>query len=155
MAEETDSPAALARGLMAAGGSAALATLEAGGAPFASHVAVGADADLAPLLLLSRLAVHSRNLENDARASLLFVREPAPGEETLTAVRLTLTGRCAPAESPDLRRRYLDARPEARHYAGFADFVLYRFDVEAGHLVAGFGRIVGLTRAELMPRSAE
>lgn len=150
MPEDTGSPAALARGLMAVGGPAALATLDGSGAPFASHVVVGPAADGTPLMLLSRLAVHSQNLERDARASLLLVREPPAGDEALTAVRLSLTGRCLPAADENLRRRFLEQRPEAARYAGFADFNLYRFEVEAGHLVAGFGRIVGLTRSELL-----
>jgi putative heme iron utilization protein len=151
MPEEPASPAALARGLMLAGGPAALATLDAAGGPFASHVVIVPAADGSPLLLLSRLALHSQNLARDPRASLLLVREPPAGDEALTAVRLTLTGRCAPLDDPELRRHYVEARPDAARYAGFADFSLYRFEVAAGHLVAGFGRIVGLTSSELVP----
>ena len=141
---------------MAAGGPATLATLAPSGAPFASYAVAAPAADGAPLMLLSRLAEHTKNLERDPRASLLFVREPSPGEEAMTAARLTLSGRCAKESNPDARRLYLARHPDAARYADFSDFSLYRFEVESGHLVAGFGRIVSLSRAELIgkPRAA-
>jgi len=100
-------------------------------------------------MLLSRLAEHTKNLERDPRASLLFVREPSPGEEAMTAMRLTLLGRCEKDTDPQSREFYLARHPDAARYADFSDFSLYRFEIEAGHLVAGFGRIVSLTRPEL------
>ncbi len=148
MTEETWSPEAVGQGLMAAGGSAALATLAHGGGPFASYVVTAPAADGSPLMLLSRLAVHTQNLEHDARASLLFVREA--GEEKMAALRLTLTGRCVNYDDLAARRLFLARNPDATRYANFADFSLYRFEIEAGHLVAGFGRIVGLTREALL-----
>jgi putative heme iron utilization protein len=151
MAEQENSfpKAAIARELLSAGGPASLATLDERGAPFASYVVTAPGPELAPLLLLSRLAVHSRNLDGDARASLLFVREPPTGSESLAAVRLTLTGRAVKNADPELLRRYIARHPDAERYAGFGDFSVYRFEMEAGHLVAGFGRIVGISPAEV------
>src|SRR4051812_8477807 len=94
MSEKSISNQELARSLMVAGGSAALATLMPGAGPFASYVVTAPAADGAPLMLLSRLAEHTRNLERDQRASILFVREPPAGGEQMTAARLSLTGRC-------------------------------------------------------------
>src|SRR5215207_2173487 len=85
MAGETQSNQELARSLLAAGGTATLATLTAEGAPFASYVVAAPAVDGSPLMLLSRLAQHTKNLDLDARASLLLVRKAAPGDETLTA----------------------------------------------------------------------
>ena len=67
----------------------------------------------------------------------------------MAASRLTLTGRLLPRHDPGMKRIFLARHPDAARYAGFTDFSLYRFDVEAGHLVAGFGRIVDLGAAEL------
>ena len=78
----------------------------------------------------------------------------APGGEggdPLAGARLTLTGAIGPRDSdPLLRRRFLARHPEAAGYAGFADFGFHRFAVESGHLVAGFGRIVGLAPADIL-----
>ena len=140
----------LARKLLTAGGAAALATIGPSGGPFASYVITAPSADGSPLMLLSRLAEHTKNLEHDPRASLLFVREPAPGEEAMTAMRLTLIGRCISDADPQSRRIYIARHPDAARYADFTDFSIYRFDLDKGHLVAGFGRIVGLSREELL-----
>jgi len=150
MAADSATNAALARSLMRDIRTAALATLEASGGPFASYVAVAPAADGAPILLLSRLAVHSRNLQRDQRGSLLLVREPPERTETMTALRLTLTGRVVQDENPDLKGRFLACHPDAARYSSFTDFSVYRFSIAAGHLVAGFGQIVSLTPGELL-----
>ena len=142
--------AALARSLVGEARSAALATLDESGAPFASYVTVARGADGSPLLLLSRLALHTQNLARDPRASILFVREPQAGEESMTAARLTVSGRMVGEADPDARQRFLASHPDAARYADFADFSLYRLDVAGGHLVAGFGRIVALSRKDLL-----
>lgn len=142
--------AALARDLMRSSETAALATLDNDGAPFASHVIAAPAADGSPLLLLSRLALHSRHLARDPRASLLFVRAPAPDSERMTAARLTLGGRVLKDDNPSHAQEFLARHPDAARYAGFADFSFYRFEVGCGHLVAGFGRIVSLIPAELL-----
>ena len=149
MNQETLSNQELAHNLLMAGGSASLATLLPDGTPFASYVVTAPAADGAPLLLLSRLAEHTRNLDRDPRASLLLVREPPAGSESMTALRLTLTGRCARDPDAESKRLFLARNPDAARYAGFADFSLFRFHIAAGHMVAGFGRIVGLSREEL------
>jgi heme iron utilization protein len=149
MTSETQSNQELARSLLAAGGTATLATLTAGNAPFASYVVTAPTADGSPLMLLSRLAQHTKNLDRDPRASLLFVREAAAGDEALTASRLTLMGRCALENDASAKQRYLNRHRDAARYSEFSDFSLYRFEVESGYLVAGFGRIVSLTREEL------
>ncbi len=65
-------------------------------------------------------------------------------------MRLTVTGRAGKDADPASRARYVERHPDAARYAGFSDFALYRFAIDRGHLVAGFGRIVALTREELL-----
>src|SRR5262245_8450200 len=64
-------PAILARRLARSRTRAALAT-SLGGAPYASLVLFAVDLDASPLLLLSGLAQHSRNIAFDPRVSLLL-----------------------------------------------------------------------------------
>ena len=110
------------------------------GGPFASLALVAFDHDASPILLISTLAEHTRNLREDGRVSLLF--DGTRGlEEPLTGARVTLIGRATPSSDPDLRRRYLNRHPDAKGYAEFSDFSFYRIAVSAAHLVAGFGEI--------------
>ena len=108
--------------------------------PFVSLVLPALDPAGQPLLLLSDLSDHARNLKRDPHASLLF-DGTAGLTEPLTGPRLTLIGRVALADDADNRARYIAAQPSAKDYAGFGDFHLYRLDVAEGLLVAGFGRI--------------
>jgi putative heme iron utilization protein len=110
------------------------------GAPYASLVLVAVDLDATPLLLLSDLAQHSRNIAFDPRVSLLL--DATDGHpDPLTGPRLTLLGQAGPTADPRCLGRFVAHHPTSAVYAGFRDFRLYRVAVQRGHLVAGFGRI--------------
>jgi putative heme iron utilization protein len=140
--------AAEARALLEAARHGALATLEAGGAPFVSLVAVATDAAGAPLMLLSSLARHSRNIAADPRAALLIA--PAGTGDPMAAARLTVSGEMTRCDVAEARERFLARQPEARRYADFSDFTLWRLMPREAHLVAGFGRIRALPAAALV-----
>lgn len=110
------------------------------GEPYASLVLLAACPAGAPLLLLSDLAEHTKNLKADPRASLL-IDGTAGLDDPLTGARASLQGRIEAVDDPLPRTRYIRRHPSARRYAGFADFKLYRMNPDRAHLVAGFGRI--------------
>ncbi|NUB08738.1 HugZ family protein [Azospirillum sp. Vi22] len=120
-----------------------------GGWPYPSLVQVAFDLDGTPLLLLSTLADHTKNIARDPRVGLLF-DGTAGLAEPLSGPRLSVLGRAERSEEPRHRARFLARHPGAGLYAGFADFSLYAVSVERAHLVAGFGRVRWLDRAELM-----
>ncbi len=138
----------LARDLLRTVRSGALATLEPDGTPFCSLVTMATDADGTPLMLLSRLSAHTRNLLADPRCSLLF---SAGGKgDPLAHPRLTVVGRAAPTPEPRARERFLARHPKAKLYADFPDFGFFALDPSAGHLNGGFAKAATLTRAELL-----
>jgi heme iron utilization protein len=142
-------PKVAARKLMREARSGALATLIAGaGDPYCSLVNVASAADGTPLLLISRLAIHTKNIFADPRASLML-DERKPGDP-LQGARVMLMGEAAKTESADAKRRYLTQQPEAEMFAGFGDFAFYEIKLKGAHLVAGFGRIVDLKPADLL-----
>ncbi len=150
----TPSPGDEARRLMRAADRATLATSlqRAGreGWPYASLVMAALAPDLSPLLLLSDLADHAKNIARDARVSLLF--DGTGGlEEPLTGPRWTLLGRARESAAAGDRARYLRRHPSAENYMQFKDFRLYRVTPESGHLVAGFGRIHWLEARDFLP----
>ena len=139
-------PSGLARSLLRRSRQGALATLMAGsGDPYCSLVNLATYGDGSPILLISRLAVHTKNILADSRVSLML-DERAAGDP-LEGARIMLSGQARKAEGEELesaRRRYLNAHPSAEGYAGFADFSFFRIRPSGTHLVAGFGRIVDL-----------
>ncbi|MGE0230955.1 MAG: HugZ family protein [Flavobacteriaceae bacterium] len=147
-------PLATARDLLRTSLVGSLATLDEAGGPFPSLVEVASDDDGAPVMLLSRLALHTRNLERDARAALLLDRREGAGP-ALVRPRISLRGRAVRMDGGAAAPRYLAHHPAAGQYAGFADFAFWRLEVTACHLVAGFGRITGVEPADLLaPRIA-
>jgi heme iron utilization protein len=140
--------AVLGRRLIRGCGCAALATSSLG-APYASLVLVAADLDASPLLLLSDLAQHSRNIAFEPRVSLLFDGTEGHADR-LDGPRLSVLGRAEAVADPRLLARFTARHPSSALYAGFADFRLYRIVVERGHLVAGFGRIEWIERERLL-----
>lgn len=139
----------VAKKLMREARSGALATLLVGsGDPYCSLVNVATAADGAPLLLISRLAVHTKNIMADPRVSLMLDERKA--SDPLEGARVMLMGTAVPATDEASRRRYLARQPEAEMFAGFGDFSFYRIELKGAHLVAGFGRIVDLKPADLL-----
>ena len=135
-------PAQQARAVARACRTASLATAMAGsdGTPYASLVLVAFDHDATPLLLISRLAEHTKNIEADPRVSLLC-DGTAGYAEPLTGPRVSLQGHAERTDEPQHRARFLNRHPSAAMYAGFPDFNYYRIEIERAHIVAGFGRI--------------
>ncbi|MFI5012129.1 MAG: HugZ family protein [Hyphomicrobiales bacterium] len=143
----------LAKSLLRATAAGALATLDADGAPFSTLTTVATDVDGRPLLLLSRLAAHTRHLEVDGRCSLLLARigrgDPlAHPRLTLNAMALRLDR--ASADGVRARQRFLKHHPKAELYADFGDFSFWRLDPVEGHLNGGFARAAKLPGRELL-----
>jgi putative heme iron utilization protein len=142
-------PKATAKKLIHEARSGALATLMAGsGDPYCSLVNVATAADGTSLLLISKLAIHTKNILLDPRASLML--DERKEGDPLQGARVMLMGTVTKTESADARRRYLAYQPEAEMFADFADFAFYELKLKGAHLVAGFGRIVDLSAADVL-----
>lgn len=132
-----------ARTLVAGTIQGTLASLSEDGAPWGSVVTFGALEDGAPVVLVSLMAEHTRNLLADPRASLV-VAEPPNEENPLDRGRVTLAGR---AVEPTGRARevaraaHLAAVPSAALYVDFDDFRLFVLEVERVRWVGGYGRM--------------
>ena len=141
-----------ARTLAYLGQTGSLATLSRRhpGHPFASVMPYALDADGRPLFLISAMAMHTQNLEGDARASLL-ITQPGWTGDPLAAGRLTLMGvaqRVPAAEMPSARTAYLARHERARYWADFDDFSWWRLDVADLYFVGGFAAMDWVTAAE-------
>jgi heme iron utilization protein len=150
-------PAKLTRSLLRRSRQGALATLMAGsGDPYCSLVNVASHGDGSPILLISRLALHTRNILADSRVSLML-DERAQGDP-LEGSRIMLAGRAEQASGDAvavLRRRYLNAHPSAETFVDFKDFSFFRIRPAGAHLVAGFGRIVDLKPEQFLTDMSE
>src|SRR3954468_17061751 len=113
-------PKAAAKKLLREARSGALATLMTdSGDPCCSLVNIATEADGSPLLLISRLAVHTNNILADARVSLML--DERKDGDPLEGARVMLMGTATVSDDPATRRRYLARQPEAEMFAGFKD----------------------------------
>jgi putative heme iron utilization protein len=154
--QEDFNPVAVAKGLLRATRAGALATIDRNtGHPFSSLVNVATDVDGSPLILISRLASHTANLETDPRASILLA---STGKgDPLAHPRLTVLGALAriARDTPDAvraQRRFLSRHPKSRLYAGFGDFSFWRLQAVSAHLNGGFARAADLKAGDLLTR---
>lgn len=148
----TDDTATVARNLIRGQPTATLSTIAAdGGWPYGSLVLVATDMAGQPVLLISTLAQHTKNLAADGRASLLF--DGTVGlPERLTGARVTVLGKAVRCEGDtSIRDRFLSRHPSAAGYVDFGDFAFWRLEVERAHQVAGFGRINWIEKPDLLP----
>lgn len=143
-------PAAESKRLLRAIRSGTLATLLEDGAPFATLTAFATDYDGSPILLLSRLAAHTRNLERDPRCSLLLAQ--GGRGDPMAHPRLTLVARAARTADPRARARFLRRNPKAALYADFPDFSFWRVEVAGVHLNGGFARAADFGPEGLLTR---
>jgi putative heme iron utilization protein len=121
------------------------------GDPYCSLVNVAANPDATPILLISRLAVHTKNVLADARVSLMLDERVAG--DPLEGARIMVAGQAQELSGDAAkmaRRRYLAAHPSAEGFADFKDFAFFRIVPSGLHLVAGFGRIIDLKPAQFL-----
>jgi len=150
-------PSRLAKSLLRRSRQGALATLmPSSGDPYCSLVNHASHSDGSPILLISRLAIHTRNLLADARVSLMLDERVAG--DPLEGARIMLSGPAEEAGGMELepvRRRYLNAHPSAEAFASFKDFSFFVIRPSGTHLVAGFGRIVDLAPEEFLTETGD
>ena len=111
------------------------------GFPFGSVMPYGLDERGRPIFLISTMAMHTQNLQGDARASLLVTQPDASGD-ALGAARVTLVGNAGTVpdgEIAEARQLYLERYANAKYWVDFEDFAFYRMDVIDVYYVGGFG----------------
>jgi putative heme iron utilization protein len=147
--DKTFDPRLAAKKLLREARSGALATLmPESGDPYCSLVNVATTIGGAPVLLLSQLAIHTKNLLSDPRVSLML--DERKQGDPLEGARVMLMGRCVKDADAATRIAYVRRHPDAEMYANFSDFSFYRMVVGGAHLVAGFGRIVDLKPGDVV-----
>jgi putative heme iron utilization protein len=111
------------------------------GFPFGSLMPYALDGAGRPVFLISTMAMHTQNLQQDGRAGLLVTQPEAAGDP-LGAARVTLVGNVssiAAAEVGEARRLYLERHENSKYWVDFDDFAFFAMDVVDVYYVGGFG----------------
>ena len=130
----------------------ALATIsqKLAGYPFGSLVPFVLDHTAQPVIFISRLAEHTRNIEADPRVSLLVHEAAADVQAT---ARLTIAGNAARVEGnlDALHARYLGYFPDAERLFALGDFSFYRIAAVMLRFIGGFGAIHWIAAGDFAP----
>lgn len=120
------------------------------GYPFGSVTPFVLDHDGKPVILISTLAEHTKNIAADPRVSLLVF---SASDDMQAAGRLTLVGdaELAPKDDAQLRARYLRYFPQAAQYFDTHDFLFHRITIKQARYIGGFGKIAWIPAAALQP----
>ncbi len=105
-----------------------------------------ADAQGRPVFFISGMAMHTQNLREDRRASLLIVQPDVSGDP-LGAARVTLVGQGNEVPATEVRDLYLSRHENAKFWQDYSDFAYYRLEVSAVYFIGGFG-VMGWVSAE-------
>lgn len=127
-----------------------------GGFPFGSITPYALTAAGEPLLLISEIAEHTRNVRADARASLL-ISDSRAADDPQAGGRVTLVGYALPVTAPflaDAETRYARAFPNSAGYFEAHDFTLFTIKVETARFIGGFGDIHWIDGGDLIERAA-
>ena len=119
------------------------------GFPFGSVAPFVLDQDCQPVILISDIAEHTKNIAKNPKVSLVVFA----GDEDLQAnARLTLIGNAIKTNKDDanLRARYLRYLPQAASYFDMHDFSFYRIEITQVRYIAGFGKMGWMTGSDLL-----
>ena len=116
------------------------------GFPFGSMMPYAADGLGRPIFFISTMAMHTQNLRQDPRASLLITQPDISGDP-LGAARLTLLGEVTEVPAPEVRDLYLSRYENAKFWQDYTDFAYYRLEVSGVYFIGGFG-VMGWISAE-------
>src|SRR3984957_19816743 len=111
------------------------------GFPFGSLMPFALDGEGRALFLISSMAMHTQNLQQDPRASLLVTQAEAEGDP-LGAARVTVVGNTsvlAGDQAGEARGLYLERHPNSKYWVDFDDFSFFRMEVVDVYYVGGFG----------------
>ena len=116
-------------------------SVDSPGYPFGSVVNYCLNRDGVPIILISRIAQHTRNVQSDPKVSLI-VNEDGK-DDIQSAARLTCLADATilPSNDEDSAFRYCGFFSEAQKYHEELEFDFYRLDPVRARYIGGFGEI--------------
>jgi hypothetical protein len=91
-----------------------------------------------PVFFISSMAMHTQNLAQDSRASLLITPPDVAGDP-LGSARVTLLGSVGEVPREEVRDLYLSRYENAKYWQDFSDFAFYRLGISGVYFIGGFG----------------
>ena len=132
--------------------------------PYSTYTLTAFDYDLSPILLLSNLSEHTKNILKNKRVSLMVCEENKlyeyfpqfknkfPGinyEDPMSRPRVTIIGEINKSNDKNLKQRFLMRHPASQLYANFSDMNIFKISIKSAHLIGGFAQVKWFSKNDL------
>jgi putative heme iron utilization protein len=128
--------------LVEKGKMASLATIYKDGTPFTSLVPYALDSEGRPIIFISELAIHTKNLNKKSSCSLMV--SEIDNKDLFNSARLTYMGemkKVPKSEIDKAKKAYLIKYPDAEYLLDLEDFSFYYLEIKKIYYIGGFGDI--------------
>jgi putative heme iron utilization protein len=127
-------------------------SLDVPGYPFGSIAPYCMDEQCRPIIYISNIAQHTRNIVADPRVSLTVIEDSGSSNDVQAQGRVTCIANARPVEGAEtgIRERYFRHFPSARQYSQTHDFAFFRLELVRVRFIGGFGQIFWVEPAEFM-----
>ncbi len=141
--------------------------------PYATFVMVAFDYDCSPLILLSNLSEHTKNINKNNIVSIMFCeeqqfldyfpkfkKEVKPNkflsyEDPMSRPRVTVIGEIQKGDANYQKKRFISRHPESKLYASFSDMNIYKLNIKSAHLTGGFANVKWFDNEELKTKTVD
>lgn len=120
-------------------------SLDLPGYPFGSLTPYSLDEQANPVVLVSDIAQHTKNMKADSRVSLTVIEN---GDQN--SGRLTFVADAVRVEDDLVAECYFRNYPAAREYGQAHSFGFYKLELKRARYIAGFGKIFWQERGEFL-----
>jgi putative heme iron utilization protein len=129
-------------------------SLDVPGYPFGSVAPYCVDENGQPIIYISMIAQHTRNIVSDPRVSLTVVEEDIDSDDVQARGRVTCIADAkhidASDESAAAGARYFRYFPSSRQYEQTHDFTFFKLELVRIRFIGGFGQIFWIEPAEFV-----
>lgn len=112
--------------------------------PFVSMLPFVVDKNGDIIFLISDLALHTNNIDENSNSSLMVIKPDVSGD-FFNGQRATICGQTLLVESAEdiaeSAKLYVDQFPKSKAWVDFGDFNFYRLKVDSIYFIGGFGII--------------
>ena len=124
---------------------------------YSTYTLTAFDFDVSPIVLLSDLSEHTKNIKSKKLCSLMICEEQKmykffpkfknpksfniDYEDPMSRPRVTLIGELSVTNKKEHKERFLSRHPASKFYSNFKDMNFYIMKIKSAHLVGGFAHV--------------
>lgn len=126
-------------------------SLDVNGYPFGSVTPYFIDHKGLPIILISSLAQHTKNIQANPKVSLTIFSQET--EDVQSGARLTWIGdaeACNKENSGELKKIYLRYFPNSKTHTELSDFSFYQINLKRARFIGGFGQIAWVEKDSML-----